>query len=86
MTFNTRRPILLIVAMALYAASNGQAWMTQAPLPTHNHLNTCFMTDAQHIFVGGFNGTLLRSTNGGASWQTAHQGLQGSDAYYQISF
>lgn len=44
------------------------------------------MTDAQHVFVGGFNGTLLASSDGGSTWRTAFQGEQGADAFYQISF
>lgn len=74
------------VAIALCTGATGQKWVTQAPLPTANHLNTCFMTDSQNIFVGGFNGTLLFSSDGGATWKTAYQGLDGSDAFYQISF
>ncbi len=78
--------ILALTGLCTGAMAQKQRWVTQAPLPTHNHLNTCFMTDSEHIFVGGFNGTLLSSTNGGQTWQTKHQRLQGADAFYQISF
>ena len=80
------RTAITLLTFALATVSFGQKWITQAPLPTHNHLNTAFMTDAQHVFVGGFNGTLLASTNGGLTWRTANQGLQGTDAFYQIAF
>ena len=82
----SHRSAAFLLAAAICAGSTAQKWVTQAPLPTHNHLNTCFMTGPQHIFVGGFNGTLLSSTDGGKSWKTSYQGLQGSDAFYQISF
>ena len=50
-----------------FNVSNAQ-WFWQNPLPTGNDLFGVSFTDASNGTVTGFNGTILRTTNGGVDW------------------
>ena len=62
---------ILLCQHLSYAQSN---WFWQNPLPQGNNLNSVFFTDANKGTAVGLSGTILRTTNGGASWAIQSSG------------
>ena len=60
------------VAAAPKSAVGGWRWLT--PLPTGNALSAVFATDASNVCAVGGGGTIVRSTDGGATWTLAASG------------
>ncbi len=61
--------ILLLAPSVLFSG-----WMVQSS-GVSNHLNGIFFYDANNGYVCGNNGIILRTTNGGAHWDTVHTGI-----------
>ncbi len=77
---------LLAGGLALAAGSVlSQTWTKQSPIPTARHLNAVAFTSPAVGFVAGEAGTLLKTDNGGVSWQPIDLGM-GSDPFYDIYF
>ncbi|MEK9136761.1 MAG: hypothetical protein AAB393_06520, partial [Bacteroidota bacterium] len=63
--------VMSLVCMA--GTSNAQtAWQWRNPLPQGNRLNGVHVFDANTAVAVGTAGTVLRTTNAGASWATQH--------------
>lgn len=44
-------------------------WTWQNPLPQGNHLNSIFFTDSLNGYACGYLGSIIRTSNGGQTWQ-----------------
>lgn len=49
-------------------SNGGATWTAMQQLPINQYYNTAWFTSATTGYVGGNNGTLLKTTNSGASW------------------
>ncbi|MDP1621877.1 MAG: YCF48-related protein [Bacteroidales bacterium] len=59
---------LLIATFCLFTHVNAQ-WEWQNPLPTGNELRSIDFTDANTGYIAGYFGTILKTTNGGDTWE-----------------
>ncbi len=55
----------------LYSDDAGRSW-TQAPVPASATLTAVYFTDAQHGWAVGHVETILRTQDGGESWELVH--------------
>lgn len=55
----------------LVSTDAGRSWR-QSPVPTRTTLTSVFFLDAQLGWAGGHDATILRTRDGGASWQIVH--------------
>jgi hypothetical protein len=64
------KKILIITFISLIANINPlfSQWEWQNPKPTGNPINDMYFVDEQNGWMGGDNGTALRTTNGGIGW------------------
>jgi photosystem II stability/assembly factor-like uncharacterized protein len=63
-------------ALALSTGDGG--WQWQDPLPQGNNLETVSALDSQHAVAAGDNGTVLTTSDGGASWAAHDIGIAGA--------
>ena len=75
--------ILLILA---FAASAEAQWGTQSALPSDRSLWGVAFADPMNGLVVGENRYLLRTTDGGASWQKMMGSDFGTDTFYAVAF
>jgi hypothetical protein len=83
------KPILVACLIAAVASSvsdtNAQSdWFWQNPLPQGNLLNSVLFTDANTGTAVGEHGTVVRTTNGGATWTSQSSGT--STNLFGVSF
>ncbi len=64
-------------ALALMSTGDG-GWQWLDAQPQGNDLETVVALDAQHAVIGGDNGTLLTTTDGGATWDRHVPGVAGA--------
>lgn len=50
----------------------GRSWQ-QRPAPTRATLTSVFFTDVQHGWAAGHDAVILRTTDGGTTWQKVHE-------------
>ncbi|MEZ5082335.1 MAG: hypothetical protein R2750_02605 [Bacteroidales bacterium] len=60
--------VILMLAIGLVTSINTNAQWTNVNSGTPERLNVVCIVNKDLIFVGGKNGTLLKSTNGGQTW------------------
>jgi photosystem II stability/assembly factor-like uncharacterized protein len=63
-------------ALALSTGDGG--WQWQDPLPQGNNMETVSALDAQHAVAAGDSGTVLTTSDGGASWAAHDIGIAGA--------
>lgn len=63
--------LLIILMMGAIVSLQGQSWVWLNPYPTGSQINQVYFLNAAEGFVVGEGGTLLRSSDGGDSWQQA---------------
>ncbi|MEK6756184.1 MAG: YCF48-related protein, partial [Bacteroidota bacterium] len=63
---------LFVVGLEITFAQDG--WFWQNPLPQGNNLRGVSFTDANTGTVVGWNGTILRTTDGGKTWMSQSSG------------
>ena len=63
-------------AFALMSTGSG-GWQWLDPQPQGNDLEAAIAVDVQHAIIGGDNGTLLTTTDGGATWSFHVPGVAG---------
>src|SRR5690349_15493893 len=63
--------LVLLFNGSLYAQSG---WFWQNPLPQGNNLRALEFFDANTGIAVGFNGTVIRTVNGGSSWTIINSG------------
>lgn len=56
----------------LVSVDQGRSWQ-QRPAPTRATLTSVFFADAQHGWAAGHDAVILRSADGGTSWQKVHE-------------
>ena len=62
--------VTLTLLLFLFAMSGyPQGWILQNPYPTYQHLYTIDFPSVTIGYVGGDNGTLMKTTDAGATWQ-----------------
>lgn len=66
--------LAVLLAPAVAGAQDGPGWRWQNPLPQGNDLNGVDFLDADTGWAVGRNGTILRTTDGGAHWAIQLQG------------
>ena len=59
----------------LVSTDAGRSWQ-QRPTPTRATLTSVFFADAQHGWAAGHDAVILRTTDGGATWQKVHEDLE----------
>src|SRR5690349_17945085 len=65
----TKAAIIVFTFCLLTARAGADSgWFWQNPLPQRNSLNGVAMLDADTVIAVGDPGTILRSTDGGATW------------------
>jgi photosystem II stability/assembly factor-like uncharacterized protein len=64
-------------ASALMTTGDG-GWFWQDPLPQGNNLEAVSAVDAQHAVAAGDNGSILTTSDGGASWSAHDLGIAGA--------
>src|SRR5688500_2538552 len=71
------RTILLVALIAICGGNvrAQQTWVWQNPLPQGNHFVGVEFIDANVGTLTGDFGTILRTTNGGATWLTQTRGV-----------
>lgn len=63
-------PFIAILLLALSSfTGTGQTWTMQHPYPTFNHLYSVSFPSANIGYIGGENGTLMKTTDGAKSWE-----------------
>lgn len=83
-----KRGISLVLMMTLFGLSatvHAQWWEQQSPLPTSAALRAVHFADAQNGWIGGSVQTILKTTNGGMSWNLQYTGAPW-DTIFSISF
>src|SRR6516164_5807399 len=78
---------LLTLALGMTIGAQSQAqlgWIWQNPLPQGNHLFAVVAFDSQAITAVGEGGTILRTSDGGASWTRQSSGT--THDLYGVSF
>lgn len=60
----------------LVQSDETRAWEWQNPLPTGNGLWDVDFVDANHGWIAGEQGTMLRTTDGGRSWKFLNAGVE----------
>jgi photosystem II stability/assembly factor-like uncharacterized protein len=58
----------LLIGFASLAIARAEEWQWQNPTPQGSGLNDIFMENASDGWAVGGNGTIVRTTNGGANW------------------
>jgi photosystem II stability/assembly factor-like uncharacterized protein len=56
----------------LVSTDAGRSWQ-QRPAPTRATLTSVFFTDSQHGWAAGPDAVILRTSDGGATWQKVHE-------------
>ncbi len=56
----------------LVSVDQGRSWQ-QRPAPTRVTLTSVFFADAQHGWAAGHDAVILRTTDGGATWQKVYE-------------
>src|SRR5512140_877139 len=82
------RYILTIIAAIFLCQAESSAqrgWFRQSPIPTGNDLLAVCFTDANTGTIVGDRGTILRTTDGGASWVSKSNGTSWDD-FSGVSF
>ena len=69
---------------ATYAPTEKCAWAWQNPQPTGNHLRNITFTDSDTWTAVGDNGTIIRTTDGGATWVCQASGTE--NWLYDVAF
>jgi photosystem II stability/assembly factor-like uncharacterized protein len=59
----------------LLSSDAGRSWQ-QRPVPTRATLTSVFFADAQHGWAAGHDAVILRTFDGGNSWQKVHEELE----------
>ena len=71
--------LLVLPASALALVSTGDGgWQWLDPQPQGNNLEAVVALDAQDVVIGGDNGTLLTTSDGGAGWSSHDLGIASS--------
>ncbi|MEJ5263513.1 MAG: YCF48-related protein, partial [Ignavibacterium sp.] len=60
---------LLVLLIAIKSFSQTPAWFWSNPLPQGNDLNSISFVDQNNAFIFGNYGTMLKSGDGGNTWQ-----------------
>ncbi len=68
-----RTLIMLCVLVVAVGVADAQ-WFWQNPLPTGQSLSGVSFSDPNTGTAVGYGGTILRTTNGGASWESQSSG------------
>jgi photosystem II stability/assembly factor-like uncharacterized protein len=58
----------IVISLILFTVCSYAQWTWQNPLPQGNSLNSVWFTDANTGFAVGMHGTILKTTDGGATW------------------
>ena len=74
---------LTLVLILICNVVNSQ-WYVLNPSPTSNHLRSVHFINVNTGWIGGSNGTILKTTNGGSSWAT--QSITSPYTVYDIKF
>ncbi|MBI5217175.1 MAG: T9SS type A sorting domain-containing protein [Ignavibacteriae bacterium] len=61
--------LFLSITVTLFGQSG---WEWQNPLPQGNSLYDCFIRNQNEVIVVGSSGTIMKSTDGGSSWDIKH--------------
>lgn len=80
------RLILLICALALSAMNARAQWVNRTPTPVLRAYSTVFMLDGRTGWIGGAYGSILKTTDGGGSWQLQYSTGSQFDNVSQIGF
>lgn len=73
-------------ALALVSSAAAQTWEKQSPSPTAWHLTGVSFVSPSLGFVSGERETLLRTLDGGLSWQNVSPVAENSDPFYGVHF
>jgi photosystem II stability/assembly factor-like uncharacterized protein len=76
--------LLIILVLLLTASYQIRAQWSELTSPTTNALQSVSVVDNNIAWIGGAAGTVLRTTNGGATWTSAGGGTIGTDDIYNI--
>ncbi len=63
----------LLIALFLVNGAMAQ-WFWQNPLPQGDHLHSVYFTDANTGYATSYNGTILKTTDGGITWTAQSSG------------
>jgi photosystem II stability/assembly factor-like uncharacterized protein len=73
------KKILLIISLVFIISSVAQAqssaWEILHPLPQGNDLNSVYFSDANTGYAVGGMGTILKTSDGGATWVIQNSGI-----------
>ncbi|MFG0282943.1 MAG: YCF48-related protein [Phycisphaerales bacterium JB039] len=83
---HVQRGLALCAALCAASLAPGQQWERQAPLPTGKDIYGAAFTSADHGFFCGVNRQLIRTRDGGKSWETVFSGDFTSDPFYNVHF
>ena len=79
-----KKIITILFILAIFPLNLYPQW-TQITSPTSSNLYTVFFTDANTGYVSGsLNGTIIKTTNGGASWIFISTGT--TSTFYDMYF
>ncbi|MCW8961436.1 MAG: YCF48-related protein, partial [Ignavibacteriaceae bacterium] len=66
---------IFILFLLIYSVNHAQ-WLWQNPLPQGNPLGSIYFVDSNTGWTVGTGGTILKTTNGGNSWETQNSGTE----------
>jgi photosystem II stability/assembly factor-like uncharacterized protein len=84
MVNNICKALLLFMLLIFRSPSEAQGTWTRMTIPTTQYLRSVCFTDSLYGWAAGDSGTILHTTNGGASWTS--QGIQTSNEIEFVFF
>ncbi len=72
----TMLALLWLVSFGVFGQTFEQEWKLQNPIPTLRDLNDVYFADSQNGWAVGYEGTILKTTNGGTTWIQVNSGIQ----------
>ena len=80
------RTLPILTTLALAASVNAQDWIKQAPSPTGKDLYDAAFITPDLGFICGVNRNLMRTRDGGDTWETVFSGVFTTDPFYAVHF
>ncbi|UYV13293.1 MAG: YCF48-related protein [Phycisphaera sp.] len=80
------RLLPITLALALAPLASAQDWIKQAPSPTGRDLYAAAFIDPDLGFICGVNRNLMRTRDGGETWETIFSGVFTTGPFYNVHF
>jgi len=69
------KKVIFIIGFLLLFGNGYSQWIWQNPHPVGSNLQSCFFTTSNTGYAVGWDGTIIKTTNGGVNWIQIYTGL-----------